>query len=77
MTITIGKNNNHEVFLVSMGGSTALFLGASILSFVEIVYYFFVRPVSNSVLAKKTKKEKRKFKLKVNKMEQLILPTVS
>lgn len=31
-------------FVVSTGGITALFLGASILSFVEIIYYFFVRP---------------------------------
>lgn len=27
-----------------MGGATALFLGASILSFVELVYYFALRP---------------------------------
>ncbi|XP_044763116.1 sodium channel protein Nach [Coccinella septempunctata] len=33
-------------FVVSTGGITALFLGASILSFVEIVYYFFLRPLA-------------------------------
>lgn len=30
--------------LVSMGGTTGLFVGASLLSFVEIFYYFIVRP---------------------------------
>lgn len=37
---------------VSMGGATGLFLGASILSFVEIIYYFFVRPLSDKTSSK-------------------------
>lgn len=46
--------------VVSMGGTTALFLGASILSFVEIFYYFFVRAAYNFV--KSRKKNVRKYK---------------
>jgi len=30
-------------FTVSLGGSVALFVGASILSFLEIFYYFVIR----------------------------------
>ncbi|XP_037031361.1 sodium channel protein Nach [Bradysia coprophila] len=30
--------------VVSFGGSASLFLGCSLLSFVEVVYYFFIRP---------------------------------
>jgi len=30
-------------FIVSLGGSVALFVGASILSFLEIIYYFIIR----------------------------------
>lgn len=30
--------------VVSMGGTAGLFVGASLLSFVEIFYYFIVRP---------------------------------
>lgn len=33
------KNN----FAVSMGGATGLFVGASLLSFIELVYYFTLR----------------------------------
>ncbi|KAJ3650977.1 hypothetical protein Zmor_017048 [Zophobas morio] len=62
--------------VVSMGGSTALFLGASILSFVEVVYYFLVRPISNSILAKEKARESRKYKRK-DKAGMLILPTIS
>lgn len=29
---------------VSFGGSASLFLGCSLLSFVEVIYYFFIRP---------------------------------
>lgn len=29
--------------IVSLGGSVALFVGASILSFLEIIYYFILR----------------------------------
>lgn len=32
--------------VVSMGGTAGLFVGASLLSFVEIFYYFIVRPCS-------------------------------
>lgn len=35
---------NFVIFItVSLGGSVALFVGASILSFLEIIYYFIVR----------------------------------
>ncbi|KAJ6650047.1 hypothetical protein Bhyg_05290 [Pseudolycoriella hygida] len=30
--------------VVSFGGSASLFLGCSLLSFVEVIYYFFIRP---------------------------------
>jgi len=30
-------------FIVSLGGSVALFVGASILSFLEVIYYFIIR----------------------------------
>lgn len=40
--------NDSCVFVsVSMGGTTGLFVGASLLSFVEIFYYFVVRPYYN------------------------------
>lgn len=32
-----------NIFIVSLGGSVALFVGASILSFLEIIYYFILR----------------------------------
>ncbi|XP_050436333.1 sodium channel protein Nach-like [Adelges cooleyi] len=45
--------------LVSLGGSVALFVGASILSFLEIIYYFFLRmhnvKVNNLKRTSKTK----------------------
>lgn len=37
---------------VSMGGATGLFIGASLLSFVEIFYYFTVRPYGSMILRK-------------------------
>lgn len=36
-----------SIVSVSMGGTTGLFVGASLLSFVEIFYYFIVRPYYN------------------------------
>ncbi|KAJ8954260.1 hypothetical protein NQ318_005856 [Aromia moschata] len=45
--------------IVSMGGATALFLGASILSFVEIIYYFSVRPLSDTAMKNKRAKKRR------------------
>ncbi|KAI4454863.1 amiloride-sensitive sodium channel-related [Holotrichia oblita] len=33
--------------VVSMGGTAGLFIGASILSFVEILYYFIIRPIND------------------------------
>jgi len=38
--------------VVSMGGMLGLFLGASILSAIEFVYYFTVRPLSNMLGAR-------------------------
>lgn len=37
--------------LVSMGGTTGLFIGASFLSFVELVYYFTLRPYITAWMA--------------------------
>lgn len=37
-------------YLVSMGGATGLFIGASLLSFVEILYYFTIRPYGTMLL---------------------------
>lgn len=36
-----------------MGGATGLFIGASLLSFVEIFYYFTVRPYNSMLLRKR------------------------
>nr|XP_023025579.1 pickpocket protein 11-like [Leptinotarsa decemlineata] len=44
--------------VVSMGGAISLFLGASILSFVEVIYYFFIRPFSD-ISREKLKKRKK------------------
>ncbi|XP_053692397.1 sodium channel protein Nach [Sabethes cyaneus] len=38
--------------VVSVGGTTGLFVGASLLSFVEIVYYFTIRPYGTTVARK-------------------------
>ncbi|CAG9815204.1 unnamed protein product [Phaedon cochleariae] len=43
--------------VVSMGGATSLFLGASLLSFVEIFYYFIVRPLTD---CKRRRRQKNK-----------------
>lgn len=44
-----GENKNYNLS-VSMGGATGLFIGASLLSFVEIVYYFTIRPYSTMIM---------------------------
>lgn len=46
--------------VVSMGGTTALFIGASLLSFVEIFYYLLLRPLSNYILRRKPTKPNQK-----------------
>ncbi|XP_058817036.1 sodium channel protein Nach isoform X1 [Topomyia yanbarensis] len=38
--------------VVSVGGTTGLFVGASLLSFVEIVYYFTIRPYGTAIARK-------------------------
>jgi acid-sensing ion channel, other len=54
-------NFNNELFVhtVSIGGSTGLFVGASLLSFVEIIYYFTIRAglfsCFSNIFKKKTK----------------------
>lgn len=55
--------------VVSMGGTTALFLGASILSFVEIFYYFFIRATYNFIVDTRNKRrnEEENFFLKEQK----------
>lgn len=50
-------NLNNELFVhaVSIGGSTGLFVGASLLSFVEIIYYFTIRAGIFNCFKKKPK----------------------
>jgi acid-sensing ion channel, other len=36
-----------------MGGTTGLFVGASLLSFIEIVYYFTIRPYGSAYMTKR------------------------
>lgn len=43
-------------FLVSVGGTTGLFVGASLLSFVELIFYFTVRFAGNFWIVKKENK---------------------
>ncbi|XP_050532301.1 sodium channel protein Nach-like isoform X1 [Daktulosphaira vitifoliae] len=45
--------------LVSLGGSVALFVGASILSFLEIIYYFFLRMRNVRIESSLTKMSKK------------------
>ncbi|XP_060838075.1 sodium channel protein Nach-like [Rhopalosiphum padi] len=51
--------------LVSLGGSVALFVGASILSFLEIIYYFIIRMRNVKIPnLKRSKTSKLEFKIK-------------
>ncbi|KAK9746739.1 Amiloride-sensitive sodium channel [Popillia japonica] len=45
--------------VVSMGGTAGLFIGASILSFVEILYYFFIRPFNDYLIRRKQDGDKQ------------------
>lgn len=47
---------NHT-FSVSVGGTTGLFVGASILSFVELIFYFTVRFASNLRMDRQKRKK--------------------
>ncbi|KAJ8970655.1 hypothetical protein NQ317_016868 [Molorchus minor] len=47
--------------VVSMGGAMALFLGASILSFVEIIYYFSVKPLTDRLRKYQENKNRKRF----------------
>lgn len=38
---------------MSIGGTTGLFVGASLLSFVEIIYYMTIRPYSSFIYEKR------------------------
>lgn len=52
-------------FTVSLGGSVALFVGASILSFLEIIYYFIIRMRNVKMPSlKKPKTSKSELKMK-------------
>jgi len=52
-------------FTVSLGGSVALFVGASILSFLEIIYYFIIRMRNVKIPnLKRSKTSKLEFKIK-------------
>lgn len=39
-----------------MGGSTGLFVGASLLSFIEIIYYFIIRPYGTMYMERQLNK---------------------
>ncbi|XP_049958176.1 sodium channel protein Nach-like [Schistocerca serialis cubense] len=45
--------------VVSMGGATGLFVGASLLSFAEIIYYFTARAYASVMLKRRSKKEEQ------------------
>lgn len=47
------QNMFFAAFSVSMGGTTSLFVGASLLSFVELVYYFTIRVYGTYYMNKK------------------------
>lgn len=49
MNVTYVSDN----FLVSVGGTTGLFVGASLLSFVELFFFFTVRFISNILMERK------------------------
>ncbi|XP_060803388.1 sodium channel protein Nach-like [Amyelois transitella] len=51
---------SHLDLVVSVGGTTGLFVGASILSFVELIFYFSVRFVNNIWLDRRNYVKKRK-----------------
>ncbi|XP_047111757.1 sodium channel protein Nach-like [Schistocerca piceifrons] len=46
--------------VVSMGGATGLFVGASLLSFAEIIYYFTARAYASVMLKRRSKEEEQK-----------------
>ena len=45
--------------IVSMGGAAGLFVGASLLSFIELIYFFTVRIYGTMWLSKRKKTENR------------------
>lgn len=59
---TTTLNFKHRYCLVSIGGSAGLFVGASMLSFVEIVYYFTIRALWNKVIKKRELEKNEKVK---------------
>lgn len=48
---------------MSVGGSIGLFVGASLLTVVEIFYYFIIRPLGDRYIKYKRRKEVKKLKL--------------
>nr|XP_008190485.2 PREDICTED: sodium channel protein Nach isoform X1 [Tribolium castaneum] len=52
--------------LVSVGGSVGLFVGASLLTVVEIIYYFFVRPLGDKYIKHERNKEIKKSEIDNN-----------
>lgn len=49
---------------VSVGGTTGLFVGASILSFVEFIFYFTIRFANNILMGRRKRNPKGVIKLK-------------
>lgn len=45
---------------MSIGGSGGLFVGASLLTFVELLYYFTLRPCANDQKRKREENEQKK-----------------
>lgn len=55
------------MFSVSVGGTTGLFVGASILSFVELLFYFTVRFVNNILMYRRGFEKKKNVKIIVKR----------
>lgn len=46
-----------NIFVVSMGGTAGLFMGASLLSFVEVLYYFFPKALWDIYISRRNAKK--------------------
>ncbi|KAL4714001.1 hypothetical protein ACJJTC_005632 [Scirpophaga incertulas] len=56
--------------VVSVGGTTGLFVGASILSFVELIFYFTIRFISNVFWMKNKSNESKRFAERLENVER-------
>lgn len=67
--VSITNNANVYLYSVSIGGTTGLFLGASMLSFVEILYFFVFRGMKTLLTVEEEAEENLK---KRNWMQKLM-----